>query len=62
MGNLPDGEFDDPPQTQIVVPKGQSSNAIAYGDCIVTESIDKSTSCYDVDDSGTLIPSSDCDE
>jgi len=63
VGDLPDAEFDDQPHPQIVVSQGQSSsNAIAYGNCIVTESIDESTSCYELDDSGTLRRSTNCDE
>ncbi|HSU90441.1 MAG TPA: hypothetical protein VLI44_03255 [Sporolactobacillaceae bacterium] len=65
VGDLPDADFTDLPQGVVItVPEPSSSsrpNAIAYGNCIFTETIDEGI-CYDVDDSGTITRNSDCDE
>jgi hypothetical protein len=66
VGDLPDADFSDRPQEVVTVPQGdatvpRTSNAIAYGSCIVTESIDEGI-CYDVDDSGRLSPGYNCVE
>ena len=67
LGDLPDADFTDLPQGVVItvprrfLPVPSSSNAIAYGNCVVTESIDEGT-CYDVDDSGGLSPGYDCVE
>src|SRR5258705_5438085 len=67
LGDLPEADFTDLPQgvvitvPQRVLPVPSSSNAIAYGNCAVTESIDEGT-CYDVDDSCGVSPGYDCVE
>ena len=67
LGDLPDADFSDLPQGVVItVPQGDlpvtdSSHAIAYGNCVVTESIDEGI-CYDVDDSGGLSPGYHCVE
>jgi hypothetical protein len=64
---LPDADFSDlSPGVVITVPQGElpvtgSSHAIAYGNCVVTESIDEGI-CYDADDSGGLSPGYHCVE
>lgn len=58
VGDLPDeDEVSDPALPTVILPEEASdsnSNSIAYGPCIYTETIDKATSTYDVDDSGNL--------